>query len=75
MEQLDSVKFECPSRLVGSKGFVVEAKRWVVERSFAWMNFYRRITKDLERTVRNSVAFIYLANIRMVISSITRGAQ
>ena len=75
MEQLDSVKFECPSRPVGSKGFVVEAKRWVVERSFAWMNFYRRITKDLERTVRNSVAFIYLANIQMVISSISRGVQ
>ncbi|NJC27700.1 transposase [Neolewinella antarctica] len=69
---LDTVTFECPSRPVGSKGFVVEAKRWVVERSFAWMNFYRRITKDLERAVKNSVTFIYLANIQMVISSLDK---
>ena len=72
MEDLDTVKFECPSRPEGSKGFVVEPKRWVVERSFAWMNFFRRITKDLERTVENSVAFIFLANIQMTISSINR---
>lgn len=72
MQELDTVEFECPSRAEGSKGFVVEAKRWVVERSFAWMNFYRRITKDLERTVENSASFILLANIQMVISSIER---
>ncbi|TXF81184.1 transposase, partial [Neolewinella aurantiaca] len=64
--------FECPSRPEGSKGFVVEAKRWVVERSFAWMNFYRRITKDLERTIENSASFILMANIQMVLSSIQR---
>ena len=72
MNELDEVTFECPSRPEGSKGFVVEAKRWVVERSFAWMNFYRRITKDLERTVENSAGFILLANIQMVLSSISR---
>lgn len=72
MSRLDTVVFECPVRPEGTKGFVVEAKRWVVERSFAWMNFYRRITKDLERTIESSVAFIYLANIQMVLSSIAR---
>lgn len=72
MKQLDKVTFECPSRPEGSKGFVVEAKRWVVERSFAWMNFYRRITKDLERTVENSASFILMANIQMVLSSIQK---
>jgi len=72
MSKLDTVEFECPSRPEGTKGFVVEAKRWVVERSFSWMNFYRRITKDLERTVENSVGFILAANIQMVLSSISR---
>lgn len=67
---VDTVIFECPARPEGIKGFVVEAKRWVVERSFAWLNFYRRVTKDLERTVQSSVAFLYLANIQMVLSSI-----
>jgi transposase len=72
MRELDSVEFECPCRPKEVKGFVVEAKCWVVERSFAWMNFYRRITKDLERTVENSAGFILLANIQMVLSSINR---
>jgi transposase len=72
MAELDEVVFECPSRPEGTKGFVVEAKRWVVERSFAWMNFYRRITKDLERTVENPESWIMMANIQMVISSIER---
>lgn len=66
----ERVLFECPSRLEGTKGFVVEAKRWVVERTFAWFNFYRRITKDHERTVQNSASWIIVANIQMVISSI-----
>ena len=61
----EGVRFECPARLEGRKGFVVEAKRWVVERSFAWFNWYRRITKDHERTVRNSAAMILFANIQM----------
>ena len=66
----EGVRFECPARLAGRKGFVVEAKRWVVERSFAWFNWYRRITKDHERTVRNSAAMILLANIQMIILSL-----
>ncbi|MEM7573123.1 MAG: IS5 family transposase [Bacteroidota bacterium] len=72
MSRLDSVAFECPTRAEGVKGFVVEKRRWVVERSFAWMNFFRRITKDLERTVENSAGFILAANIQMVLSSIER---
>ncbi|THH34345.1 transposase, partial [Neolewinella litorea] len=70
MSQLDRVVFECPSRPPDQRGFVVEAKRWVVERSFAWMNFFRRIIKDYERTIENSVGFILMANIQMVISSL-----
>ena len=66
------VEFESPERQDGQKGFVVEAKRWVVERTFAWLNFYRRVVKDYERTVESSESFLYLANIRMVLSSIAR---
>jgi transposase len=66
------VEFESPQRPEGQKGFVVEAKRWIVERTFAWLNFYRRLIKDYERTVESSESFLYLANIRMVLSSIAR---
>jgi transposase len=64
------VKFEVPQRPEGTKGFVVEAKRWVVERSFAWLNFFRRTTKDYERTTESAEAFVILANISMVLWNI-----
>lgn len=65
--------FEAPQRDDGQKGFVVEAKRWVVERTFAWLNFFRRVVVDYEYTVRNSAAFLYVANISMVIWRINYG--
>lgn len=39
--------------------------RWVVERTFAWFNHFRRLTRDYERTVRHSEAFIYLAMVHI----------
>lgn len=59
------MKFETPTRPEGSKGFVVEAKRWIVERTFAWMNFFRRLVVDYERTTKSAETFVYLANISM----------
>jgi transposase len=62
------IEFEVPIRPEGTKGFVVEAKRWVVERTIAWFNFFRRIVIDHEHTVESSVAFLYLANCSMILS-------
>ena len=58
---------EIPERPEGTEGFVVEAKRWVVERSFAWLNFYRRLVIDREYTVERSACFVLLANISMIL--------
>lgn len=62
-----NVTFEVPHREDGQKGFVVEAKRWVVERTFAWLNFFRRVVIDYEHTPRSAQSFLILANISMVI--------
>jgi len=43
------------------QGFIPQTGRWQVERSFAWENFYRRLSKDFEKTVDSSVAFMQLA--------------
>ncbi len=59
--------FEVPVRQEGQKGFVVEAKRWVVDRTFAWLNFYRRTVIDYERTTESTQSFLLLANISRVI--------
>ena len=54
------------------KKFVVESKRWVVERSFAWTNFFRRVTKDYERTVESSVAWLLLSNSTIMLQRILK---
>lgn len=51
----------------GSKGFVVVSKRWVVERTFAWMGRNRRLSKDYEKTTSSSEATVQLANIALML--------
>lgn len=48
---------------ISRKGFHVEKKRWVVERTFAWFGKYRRLSKDYEYSTRNSESMIYLSMI------------
>ena len=44
-------------------GFVVLPKRWIVERTFAWLGRYRRLSKDYEQRLENSEGMVYLASI------------
>jgi putative transposase len=50
-------------RPVGVQGFIVLPKRWIVERTFAWLGRYRRLSKDYEATIPSSRTWIYLAMI------------
>jgi putative transposase len=50
-----------------AKGFVVEPKRWIVERSIAWLNRCRRLAKDWETRNHNALAFLRLASIRLML--------
>lgn len=47
--------------------FVVLPKRWLVERSIAWLNRCRRLAKDWECTNRNARAFLLWASIRLML--------
>lgn len=51
----------------GSKGFVLLPRRWVVERTFAWLGQYRRLSKDYERLDKTSEAIIHIAMIRLML--------
>lgn len=53
-------------RPVDVRGFVVLPKRWVVERTFAWLGRYRRHSKDYERSTQSSEAMIYLSMIQLM---------
>lgn len=63
LEEYDKV-LEIVVRPKGQKGFVVQPKRWVVERSIAWWNRYRRLAKDYEQLPESSEARIYIASIQ-----------
>ena len=52
------------------KGFAVQPRRWVVERTFSWLGKYRRLSKDYEHDVHSSEGFIYLASIRTLLNRI-----
>ncbi|MCY0149639.1 IS5 family transposase [Hoeflea sp. G2-23] len=49
------------------KGFEVLPRRWVVERTFAWLGRCRRLAKDFENLSRNALAFLKLASIRLML--------
>ena len=49
------------------KGFVVLPRRWVVERTFAWLNNHRRLSKDYERYTKTSETMIQIAMMRLML--------
>lgn len=51
-----------------TRGFVPVAKRGVVERTFAWLNAFRRLAVDYERTPASHVAWLLLANLTMTLN-------
>ena len=45
-------------------------KRWIVERNFAWMNNFRRLTKDFEITVKSAESFVKIAHIAQMLRNL-----
>ena len=64
---LQGLSVEIINRSDRVKGFVVEPKRWIVERTIAWLNRCRRLTKDWENRNHNALAFLRLASIRLML--------
>jgi transposase len=56
------------------KGFHVLPRRWVIERTNAWITHHRRLSRDFEGTHTSSEAFIYLAMSRLMVSRLARAA-
>jgi len=53
-------------------GFVPLPRRWVVERTFGWLNHYRILSKDYEVLPRNSEAVVYIAMIHLMTRRLAR---
>jgi len=59
-------------QLLPPKGFQVLPRRWVVERTFSWIDHNRRMSKDYERLPESSEAFIYVAMSRLMARRLAR---
>ena len=59
-------------KLMPPKGFRVLPRRWVVERTFAWISHNRRMAKDYERLCATGEAFIYAAMTRLMARRLAR---
>jgi putative transposase len=66
------LKLEIVKRPDDVKGFVPLPRRWVVERTFAWLGNYRRLSKDYEYWVYSSDAMIYTAMIHVMLRRLAR---
>lgn len=67
---LERVNLQIVKRSDQARRFVVLPKRWIVERTFAWLGRCRRLAKDWERFNQKALAFLKLASIRLMLRKI-----
>jgi putative transposase len=56
---------EIVRRMADAVGFELLPRRWVVERTLAWLNRNRRLAKDFEATIASANAWLYLASVQL----------
>ena len=72
MEKTNGPTIEIVKRSDSAKGFIVIAKRWVVERTFAWLGRCRCLARDWEASIASSEAWTLIASIRRTMRLIAR---
>jgi putative transposase len=65
------ITLDIVNREPGQKGFTVLPRRWVVERTFAWLGRYRRLSKDYEKCTKSSEGAVYVASINLMLRRLT----
>ncbi len=55
-----------------AKGFEILPRRWVVERTLAWLNRNRRLAKDFEQTIVSATAWLFIASVQLFARRIAR---
>lgn len=72
LQKIGTFTLEIIKRSDSTKGFEVLPRRWVVERTFAWLGRCRRLAKDFERTIASAEAWVFIANIRLLTRRLAR---
>ncbi|UPU01501.1 IS5 family transposase (plasmid) [Bradyrhizobium barranii subsp. apii] len=66
LEKIGRWTVEIIKRSDAAQGFEVLPRRWVVERTFAWLGRNRRLAKDFERTIESATAWLFLASVQLM---------
>lgn len=72
VSEATSIDIEIVRKIAGQVGFTVHPRRWVVERTFAWLGRNRRLAKDFEATIGSATAFLYAAAAMVLVRRIAR---
>lgn len=72
LQKMGKFTMEIVKRSDSAKGFEVLPRRWVVERTFAWLGRCRRLAKDFERSIESAQAWLFIANIRILTRRLAR---
>lgn len=69
------VEVEISQRPEAATGFQVEVKRWIVERTWTWLDNARSLTRDYERLPENHEGMIYTVMIRLMLRRLTKNRR
>ncbi len=72
VERLFGWRLEIVPNAAALTTFQVQPQRWIVERTFAWLNRQRRLSHEYERLPETSEAMIYVAMIRLMVKQLAR---
>lgn len=70
MEQVLKKTIQISARI--TPGWAILAKRWVVERTFAWLNHFRRLSKDYEVSTKTAETFVMIAHSMILLRRLDR---
>lgn len=72
LAQIGTWTLEIVKRSDAAKEFELLPRRWVVERTIAWLNRNRRLAKDFVATVESAVAWIFIASVKLLSRRVAR---
>lgn len=72
LAQLGHWTIEIVKRAEAAKGFTLLPRRWVVERTHAWLNRNRRLAKDFEATIASALAWLMIASVKLLSRRLAR---
>ena len=66
LAKLGKWTIEIVKRSDAARGFIVLPRRWVVERTLAWLNRNRRLAKDFEASIESATTWLYIASVKLM---------